>query len=122
VETIDHVWQGYQRSPRKSTCQASRELNVPQPTVWKILRKCLALWPYRLQMLRHITPNDRVLRFEFCWNVMDRIADDETFLSKICSATKQHFIFLEKPTGITSMCEEVKILMPWLNTQGTARR
>jgi hypothetical protein len=43
--------------------------------------------------------------------MMDHIAEDETFLSKAVSAVKQHFIFLERSTGITSTYEEVKILM-----------
>jgi hypothetical protein len=79
-ETVDRVRHARQRSPRKSTSRASRELNVPQPTVWKILRKILALRPCRLKMLQHITPNDRVVHFEFFGNMMDRIAEDETFL------------------------------------------
>jgi hypothetical protein len=43
AETIDRVRQAYQRSPKKSTRLASRELNLPQPSVWKIIRKRLAL-------------------------------------------------------------------------------
>jgi hypothetical protein len=39
--------------------RASRKLNAPQPRMWKILQKRLALRPYRLQVLQHITPNDR---------------------------------------------------------------
>jgi hypothetical protein len=84
AETIDHVRQAYQRSPNKSTLRASRELNVPQPSVWKIRRQRLALRRYQQQVFQHVTANDRVARFEFWGNVMDRIAEDETFLSKIC--------------------------------------
>jgi hypothetical protein len=41
-------------------------------------------------MLQHITPNDRVVSFDFCGNMMDRIAD-ETFLSKICFSDEATF-------------------------------
>jgi hypothetical protein len=34
------------------------------------------------------------------------------------SMTKQHFIFLGRSPGITYVYGEVKILTPWLNTQG----
>jgi hypothetical protein len=69
-----------------------------------------------------VATNDRVVSFEFCGNIMDCTAEDEKFLSKTVSAMKQHFIFLGRSTGITSEYGEVKILTPWLNTQGTARR
>jgi hypothetical protein len=42
-------------------------------------------------MLQHITPNDRVVCFEFCGNMIDRIAEDETFLSKICFSNEATF-------------------------------
>jgi hypothetical protein len=42
-------------------------------------------------MLQHITPKDRVVHFEFWGNMMDRIADDETFLSKICFSDEATF-------------------------------
>jgi hypothetical protein len=41
-------------------------------------------------MLQHITPNNKVVRFEFCRNLMDCIAD-ETFLSKICFSDEATF-------------------------------
>jgi len=31
----------FERSPRKSTRRASRELGIPQPTVWRVLRRRL---------------------------------------------------------------------------------
>jgi hypothetical protein len=42
-------------------------------------------------MLQNITPNDRVVRFEFCGNMMDRIIEDKTFLSKICFSDEATF-------------------------------
>jgi hypothetical protein len=50
AETAGRVRQAHQRSPRKSTRRASRELNVPQPNVRNILRKRLAVRPYRLKL------------------------------------------------------------------------
>ena len=39
--TVERVRESFVRSPQKSTTTASRELNIPQPTVWRILRKRL---------------------------------------------------------------------------------
>jgi hypothetical protein len=42
-------------------------------------------------MLQHVTVNDRVVHFEFCRNMMNCIAEDETFLSEIFSSNKATF-------------------------------
>jgi len=34
-------FKSFERSPRKSTHRASRELRIPQPTVWRVLRRRL---------------------------------------------------------------------------------
>jgi len=46
-EQVEQVRQAFVRSPTKSTVRSSRELIIPQPTVWRILRKRLKLKPYR---------------------------------------------------------------------------
>jgi hypothetical protein len=42
-ETVERVRESFIRSPRKSMSRASRELQVPESTVRKILRKRLQL-------------------------------------------------------------------------------
>jgi hypothetical protein len=51
-DTAETVRRSYVRSPSKSTNCASRELDMPQPTVWKILRKRLKTRPYKIQLLQ----------------------------------------------------------------------
>ena len=75
-ETVERVRMSFTRSPQKSTSRASRELNIPQQTVWKILRKRLKMKPYRLQLLQAITPEDKVKRLEFCIQLQQRLEDD----------------------------------------------
>jgi hypothetical protein len=52
-ETVDRVRETFTRSPRKSVRRASRELEIPGPTVRKILRKRLQLYPYQLQLVQN---------------------------------------------------------------------
>jgi hypothetical protein len=52
-ETVDRVRETFTRNPRKSVRRASRELKVPEPTVRKILRKRLQLYPYKLQLVQN---------------------------------------------------------------------
>jgi len=37
-ENVRRIQESFERSPRKSTGRVSRELGIPQPTVWRVLR------------------------------------------------------------------------------------
>lgn len=78
-ETVERVRASFVRSPQKSTYRASRELDIPQPTVWKILRTRLRMKPYRIQLLQTLKPEDLIKRFEFCNNMQAAMEDDDGF-------------------------------------------
>ena len=40
-ENVRRIQESFERSPRKSTRRVSRELGIPQPTVWRVLRRRL---------------------------------------------------------------------------------
>jgi len=40
-ENVRRIQESFERSPRKSTRRASRELGIPQQTVWRVLRRHL---------------------------------------------------------------------------------
>jgi len=40
-ENVRRIQESFERSPRNSTRRASRELGIPQPNVWRVLRRCL---------------------------------------------------------------------------------
>jgi len=40
-ENVRRIQESFEPSPRKSTRRASRELGIPQPTVWRVLRRRL---------------------------------------------------------------------------------
>jgi len=42
------IQESFERSPRQSTRRASRELGIPQPTVWHVLRRRLLFKPYHI--------------------------------------------------------------------------
>ena len=41
-ENVRRIQDSFERSPRKSTHRVSRELGIPQPTVWRVLRRRIA--------------------------------------------------------------------------------
>jgi len=49
---VRRIQESSERSPRKSTRWATRELGIPQPTVWRVLRRRLLFKPYRLQLVQ----------------------------------------------------------------------
>jgi len=51
-ENVRRIQETFERSPRKSTRRASRELGILQPTVWCVLRRRLLFAPYRLQLVQ----------------------------------------------------------------------
>jgi hypothetical protein len=67
---VDRVQAYFRRSPQKSTRRASPELQLPQTTVSNILR--LLMKPYRLQLVQALKPEDLVVRYEFCREILAR--------------------------------------------------
>lgn len=89
-ETVDRVRECYVRSPKKSTTRASRELDIPQQTIWKILRKRLRMKPYRIKLLQKLLPNDFAKRMEFCYALHNATEDDD-FIGRLVFSDEATF-------------------------------
>jgi hypothetical protein len=74
-EREERVREAFQRSTRKSTNRASLGLDIPQPTVWRILRKRLQVKPYRLQLLQALTDEDKTRRLQFCTGMLQHLEE-----------------------------------------------
>ena len=73
----------YKRSPSKSTCRASRELQLPKTTVWRVLRRRLVMKPYKLQLLQALNNDDKHKRVEFSGQIQDVIENYNNFSERI---------------------------------------
>ena len=71
--SVNRVRETFARSPRKST---SWDLQISQPTVWRILRKRLDVKPYRLQLLRSLSPQGHHFRTQFFVNFQEKLQED----------------------------------------------
>ncbi|KAJ4427670.1 hypothetical protein ANN_25319 [Periplaneta americana] len=60
---IQYCRRSLRKEPKKSTTRASRELNIPQPTVWRVLKHHLHMKPYKLQLLQAFHPDDHNKRY-----------------------------------------------------------
>jgi len=74
--TLERIREAFQRSSQKSTARANRELGIPQTTVWRVLRKRLQMYPYRLMMLQHLRREDHTKHLHFCVSFQDLCGDD----------------------------------------------
>ena len=99
AETVERVRETFVRSPQKSTTRASRELQMSQSSVWRILRKRLRVKGYRLQLLQALNPQDHNIRLRFCLEFQQRLpedgfaeklvfSDEATF--HVCGKVKRH--------------------------------
>ena len=97
-QVVDRVRESFLRSPRKSTCRASRKLKVPQSTVSKILRKRLRLLPYKLQLVQKLHPEDKETRHAFCGNLQELMENDD-LLARIIFSDEATFHLRGKVNG-----------------------
>ena len=91
AETVESVQETFVRSPQKSTHRASRELQMPQSSVWRILRKRLRAKGYGLQLLQALNTQDHSLRFYICVDFQQRLEEDG-LLRRWFSVTRRRFM------------------------------
>lgn len=75
-DVIEQVRTAFQRSPRKSIRRASRELQCPTTTVWRVLRRRLHMTPYKLQLVQQLKDTDKPARRDFCIAMQQKMEDD----------------------------------------------
>ena len=89
-ENVRRIQESFGRSPRKSTRRVSRELGIPQPNVWCVLRRRLLFKPYLLQLVHALRPNDKRKRVEFCDRMLQNMEYD-TFLQRLIFSDEATF-------------------------------
>ena len=92
---VKQVRGSYARSLTKSKWHASRETGIPQSNVWCILR-IRHLKPYRFTIMQHITDADKIIRWDFCAEMLGRIEENETLLNHIIFSDESTFHSTDK--------------------------
>ena len=75
-DVIEQVRTAFQRSPRKSIRRASRELQCPTTTVWRVLRRQLHMTPYKLHLVQQLKDTDKPACRDFCIAMQQKMEDD----------------------------------------------
>jgi len=79
--------------PCKSVARASRELDMPKITVWKVLLKLLCFKLYKMRLVQALTPADKVKRRDFCEEMQLKMEEND-FVERIvfCDEATSHII------------------------------
>ena len=76
AETVKCVRETFVMSPQQPTHHASRQLQMPQSSVWRILHKHLHVKGYQLQLLQALNPQDHNIRLHFCVDFQQQLEED----------------------------------------------
>jgi len=90
-ENIERVRQAIEQSPQRSARRHSQWLNLSTRTVQRILHNDLQLFPYKVQIVQRLLPNDFVTRIEFCNRFQQLLHENHEFMSNLIMSNEQHF-------------------------------
>jgi hypothetical protein len=80
ADTVDSERGTYQRSPGKSICSASRELQIPRTAMQKILHLRLRVRASKIQTVQTLKPKDRPRLEDFTLDMLRRTDNDNVLL------------------------------------------
>ena len=90
-KTIERVKRQLELSPRRSVRGLSRQLKVSTGSMWKILRKELKKYPYRIQLKQSQTPQNKQDRVKFANEITDKIEEKPGYLKNIFFSDEANF-------------------------------
>lgn len=81
-EDVDRIREAFITSPHQSTRRVSLLLDIPQPTVWRVVHNRLRLHAYKLQIVQSLKPDDKPRRFQFAQDILSDVEADENYLRR----------------------------------------
>ena len=79
-ELVALVKQKYDNSPKTSTRNTALSLGTSHMSVHRIVRKRLHRYPYKIQLLHPLKPEDKPKRMDWAVEMLDCIDNDSEFL------------------------------------------
>lgn len=83
----DSVIEDHEMSIRRR----SQEVGLCPSTIWKIMRKDLCLYPYKIQLVQELKPNDHSSRRDLAKWAQEKLKMDPLFYQKILFSDEAHF-------------------------------
>lgn len=91
TENIAAVAQSVRENRTLSITRRSQELDLSYASTWRILRKDLGLYPYKIQIVQELKPNDHLERRTFADWALEQLETDPNFGQKIIFSDEAHF-------------------------------
>ncbi|EFN80658.1 hypothetical protein EAI_10412, partial [Harpegnathos saltator] len=91
AENIAIVSESVQENPRQSILRRAQELGLSQTSTWRILRRDLGLYPYKIQLAQELNVNDHRQRRLFADWASEHLEEDPNFGRKIIFSDEAHF-------------------------------
>ena len=81
----------FKKNPSASISKAAAELKISSSSVFKILRKHLELFPYKIQVHHHLTDPSIAQRYNFSGEILNKINSEGLDIKKIWFSDEAHF-------------------------------
>ena len=88
--TVQNVQNAITHSPSASTRRLSRELGIPQTTVWRTLRYRLKKHAYHLQVVHKLAVEDYASREAACYDLLEAV-DNNILTAHVSSSDEATF-------------------------------
>jgi len=110
-ENVRRIQDSFERSPRKSTRRAIRELGMPQPTVWRVLRRRLLFKPYRLQLVVSLSPSFWIILYNLYLGCISGVTVAGVWNSAVISYNAYSFAVIadQMIVRISNFCALLKL-------------
>ena len=73
--------------------ESQSRVKIPEPTVRKILWKRLQLYPYKLQLVQKLQPDDPSKWLAFCEDLLSGMETDQGLSERVTFSDEQTFFF-----------------------------
>lgn len=90
-QNIATVRQNVEACPETSVRRRAQEVGISQTSLWKILRKDLKFYPYKIQITQTLQENDHERRREWSARVLQLNADEPEFCANLIMTDEAHF-------------------------------
>ncbi|MBZ5797318.1 hypothetical protein K8353_45605, partial [Burkholderia contaminans] len=89
--SVEAVRQNVRNNPNLSVRRRSRQLGLTYGSTWGILRKDLCLYPYKIQLVQELKPNDHRCRRDFAAWALEHLTEDPFFHLTVIFRDHAHF-------------------------------
>ena len=91
AEAIELVRASVEEDPKRSVRKRAQSLNLHRNTCWRILRKDVPLYPYRIETHQVLVEADKLKRKAMATKIVEKTANSPTFLRYLWTSDEAHF-------------------------------